>query len=454
MKVLNIFQFFLVCIQIVIAPIGFYSCKKNTKQTEIQLYIPKTTDVVISRDAYKDKLYGFWLGQCIANWTGLVTEMDKIGNIGEIKTGDFYSRADWGRPDQPSIWAQGVPSNLSATVDFVFMDQDSIWGADDDTDIEYIYQYLLSTHKTGLLSADEIRNGWIKHIRKQEENFLWVSNQRAFDLMNEGMRPPATGEPKNNKEYEMIDAQLTTEIFGLYAPSRPDIATKIAYLPVRTTASENAAYISEFYINMHALASSVSEELSMKEQIFWMANQSRKVLPNNSYSADMYDYVLKKYNEGLTWEQTRDSVYVRYQVNQQGGYNLTSKNIYCNACFAAGINFAASLVSLFYGEGDIKETIKIAVLAGWDSDNPASTWGGLLGFMIGKSGVEQAFGRKFSDRYNIHRTRQNFPNNGIDNFDNMSKIGIQIIDRIVQQQIKGGIDLSRNVWYIPVREKE
>ena len=30
--------------------------------------------------------------------------------------------------------------------------------------------------------------------------------------------------------------------------------------------------------------------------------------------------------------------------------------------------------------GTLKETIKIATLSGWDSDNPASTWGGLLGF--------------------------------------------------------------------------
>ena len=41
-------------------------------------YIPNPSDLVISRSDYADKLYGFWLGQCIANWTGLVTEMDKI----------------------------------------------------------------------------------------------------------------------------------------------------------------------------------------------------------------------------------------------------------------------------------------------------------------------------------------------------------------------------------------
>ena len=36
-------------------------------------YTPAPDDLVISRQAYVDKLYGFWLGQCIANWTGLHT---------------------------------------------------------------------------------------------------------------------------------------------------------------------------------------------------------------------------------------------------------------------------------------------------------------------------------------------------------------------------------------------
>ncbi|MDZ7724895.1 MAG: ADP-ribosylglycohydrolase family protein [candidate division KSB1 bacterium] len=110
---------------------------------------------------------------------------------------------------------------------------------------------------------------------------------------------------------------------------------------------------------------------------------------------------------------------------------------------------AEYLVSLFYGEGDIKETIKIGTLAGWDSDNPTATWGGLLGFMLGKDAVEAVFGREFADEYNIHRTRQNFPNDGIDTFENMARTGVYIIDRVVQKQMGGGVDLEKNVWYIP-----
>ena len=430
-----------------------FSCKNvsnSDRAIEAEGYIIKDTDFVISRTDYINKLEGFWLAQCIANMTGLVTEMDKIGNIGEIKTGEFYTRDDWGKPDLPSIF-NPEPSNLSPTIDFVF-EQDGVWPADDDTDIEYMYQELLFVNKTSLLTGEQIRDGWIKHIRSEEENFLWVSNQRAFDLMKQDIIPPETSNPDINPDYDMIDAQLTTEIFGLYAPSRPDMAIKMAKLPIQTTARYNAQWISEFYVSMHSLASSIDKEKTIKENLMWMADKSRKILPEDSYSAKMYDYVKSEYLTGMEWESIRDNIYQRYQVEGKDGYDLTSRNIYCNGCFAAGINFAASLVSLFCGEGDLIETIKIGSLAGWDSDNPTATWGGLLGFMIGKDGVEKIFNRTFLDKYNIHRTRQNFRRE-VDDFSNMAEKGILIIDRVILEELKGGVDLQNNLWYIPTINK-
>ena len=248
-------------------------------------YAPNPSDLVISRSDYANKLYGFWLGQCIANWTGLVTEMDKIGNIGEIKTGEFYTREDWGKPDQPNIWSNGEPSGLSSTIDFVFVDEGGAWGSDDDTDIEYMYQYLLNFNDTNILSPNQIRDGWLKHIKSEEENYLWESNQVAFDLMKSGMKPPETGDPINNNSYLMIDAQLTTEIFGLLSPSRPDIGLKMAELPIKTTARYEAQEIAEFYVIMHSLASNSKEFKSTKETIFWIAKQSRQHLNDNNYRA-------------------------------------------------------------------------------------------------------------------------------------------------------------------------
>ena len=111
------------------------------------------------------------------------------------------------------------------------------------------------------------------------------------------------------------------------------------------------------------------------------------------------------------------------------------------------------MVSLFYGEGNLKETIKIGSLAGWDSDNPTATWGGLIGFMIGKKGIEKMFNRSFSNQFNIHRTRQNFPNNSIDSFKNIAQKGLEIIDRVVINEMNGSIDVEQQHWIIPIQQE-
>lgn len=407
----------------------------------------KPEKIIISRSKYKEKLEGFWLGQCIANWTGLITEMDKIGNIGNIKTGDFYTRNDWGKEDLPNIWGERKDS-ISSTINFVFKDTNEIWQADDDTDIEYMYQYLMFKNKTSKLTPKQIQKGWLKHIKKKEENYLWVSNQAAFDLMQKGVLPPETGEPKINPHTEMIDAQLTTEIFGLFSPSHPEIAIELAEIPIKTVARGEAELIAKFYIVMHALAYRINPNIEIKKQTHQLSLDARRFLPDSSTSAKIFDFVWNLYKSNISWEEARDSVYNRYQVNQKDGYDITSKNLYCNGCFAASINFAASLVSWFYGEGNIKKTIQIGTLAGWDSDNPTATWGGLLGFIYGKKEIERIFNRKFSNKFNIHRTRQNFDNDGIDDFDHMTNMGISVVDLVIKNLIKGNIT-GKNNWVIP-----
>ena len=417
-------------------------------ELEYPAYTPKPTDLILSRSKYMEQLQGFWLTQCIANWTGLITEMDKIEP-------PFYTDENWDGPDERNIWGNFI-STTDTIIEYYFVGNGEAWAADDDTDIEYMYQHLMDVNNVSILTPEQIRDGWLHHIYSNEdapnnENFLWVSNETAYYLMLDGLLPPATSAPDNNSHYEMIDAQLTTEIFGLFAPTRPDIALRMSHMPIRTTANGNAKWAAEFYVVMYSLASYVENELSMKEKVFWLAKQARKRLPDGTPVAGMYDYIKASYDanpDKNDWESTRDAVYERYQVGGGDGY------VY-NQSFDSGINFAASLVSLFYGQGDLPRTIKIGSLTGWDSDNPTATWGGLLGFMLGKKNVEWAFEKDdLSETYWISRTRRNFPDqtpvmDGEDTFSLMAKRGIYIIDRVVIEELDGGVDLEKDVWYIP-----
>ncbi len=399
-------------------------------------YTPTGDEIVISRTQYLDRLHGFWLAECLANWTGLRTEFDRSDF-------PFYTRNDWGTGD----------------IDWVITYEGSPWGSDDDTDIEYTYQHLLDVNNTSMLTGEQIRDGWLTHMWEDEQNFLWVSNQKAFTLMLGGMTPPETSEPHNNSGFASIDAQLTTEIFGLFAPARPDKAIEMAHLPIRVSAKENAEWISEFYVIMHSLSAYVDSSWSMKDKVFWLAAQARQNFPEGSYPADMYDFVKELYDADQdNWEYARDEICWKYQKEGRAGYVYGEFFLDWgsnNGSIDAGMNFASSMVSLFYGEGDIQNTLKIAALTGWDSDNPTATWGGLLGSMLGKEGVEQAFGiTNFSDTYWIHRTRRGFPDHtpgidGEDTFPLMAERGVYIVDRAVQELMGGGVDLENDLWYIP-----
>ena len=427
----------------------------------LQLKQPPTPDVYkISRDQYQHKLEGFWLGQNIANWTGLITEMDKVGTP---ETMPFYTDEDWGAKDQVAMWGEYVPH--AGHIEFYFQPAGTAWGADDDTDIEYMYLHLHHDLRVSKLSAEQIRQGWLSHIYSEKdaplykkfpdsepqiENFLWESNQQARLLMEQGVLPPQTSEPANNPKYNMIDAQLTTEIFGLLAPGRPDIALDIAYLPIRTTAKYDAQWIAEFYIVMHSLAAIVDSTKNVKQQSQWLAEQASQYLPEGSSPEAVYRFVKDHYQNNpdkSDWESTRDAIYTRYQLTTNDGYQY-------NQPFDAVINFAASLVSLFYGEGDIVRTLQIGTLVGWDSDNPTATWGGLLGFILGHQEVKKAFKiTTVSDAYWIHRTRRNFPDltpnrPGENTFIGMSQMGLEVIDRLVSDPVIGQLDADNGYWNI------
>ena len=373
--------------------------------------------ITIDKEKYEDSLKGFWLGSCIGNWTGLPTENQRTGF-------PFFTDSDFGENKFEYV-----------------LDQDP-WGADDDTDIEYIYLHAIEKFNNNKLTGEEISLAWQDHIGLPK---LWVSNLAALGQMQNGAIPPETSLPENNPMWDMIDAQLTTEIFGVLAPGRPEVALDMAYLPIRTTAYLHSKWASEFYVIMHSMAALVDQSLSLKDQVFWLADQARKRIPDWSYIGDMYDFVKAEYEANMdkeNWELTRDKIAQRYQYEINAGYKYRYP-------WDSGINFAASMVSLFYGQGDFKKTIRIGCMSGWDSDNPTSTWGGLLGLLYGHKELQKHFNKtNFSNLYNIQRSRYKMPK-AIDNFTDMAKRGIKIIDKIVIEDMNGKI--RANNWIIPIK---
>jgi hypothetical protein len=385
---------------------------------------------VIDRDEFADRLRAMWLAECIANWTGLITE-------GKRTEPPFFTDEDWGT----------APPNMP-TIDFV-LDQDP-WWADDDTDIEYVYVHLLHHHDTHLLSPVQIADGWIAHIN----DYIWVSNAKARSLMSRGVMPPSTGMGTANQHWLKIDAQLTTEVFGALAPGLPNMALSIADLPIRTTSAGYASHAAQFFVILYVLAPEVDLDMEDPPPAVWLVEEARRYIPDTSKSADIVDFVLADFlaNPDIDdWESTRDRIYERYQLYAaENGFTY-------RGWFESSVNFATGIMALLYGQCDYKRTVQIGTLSGWDSDNPTATMGGLLGLIIGYDELRAQFPEhELSDRYWVARTRDNLPDHlpdddeAEDTFTLLADRMLPIID-VVVVEAGGVVNQETNTWTLPPR---
>lgn len=383
--------------------------------------------------AYQQRLHGMWLGSAIANWTGLVTERVR-------QEAPFYTDDDWG-----TVRIALLEWQEDENIDFVFQDP---WLADDDTDIEYVYLHLMTQHKTPYLSKTQIAAGWETHINRN----IWVSNESARALMRLNAEPPVTSMLAVNPNSLMIDAQLTTEFFGAFAPGMPEKALEIANLPIQVTASGYSAHAAQFYVILYALGSQVDPNIPPEEQVVWLVEEARKYFPDSSKTADIVDFVLADFaaNPDLNdWERTRDRVYERYHLN------AADNGFVYRDWVESSVNFASGIIALLYGGGDYKRTVQIGTLSGWDSDNGTSTMGGLLGLMMGYDTLVAQFPEQdIADRYHSWRTRDELPDylpddyQAEDTFTLMAERMIPLVEMVI---VDAGGMVEEGKWTLPER---
>jgi hypothetical protein len=369
-----------------------------------------------------------WLGQCIANWTGLRTEGRRINP-------PFFTDADWGQVRDGIL------------IDFVLTQNP--WLSDDDTDVEYVYLHELRGPNPPLvLDPEALRLSWVSHINR----FIWVSNARARTLMGRGVVPPMTGLQTANADSLAIDAQLTTELFGLVCPGMPERTLVLGDPAIRATSHGYATHAAQFHAMLYSLAPVAPTGLSMSAKLRWMFDEARRSIPSTSKTADVADFVLADFlaNPDINdWERTRDAVYQRYHLN------AASNGFRYRNWYESSVNFAGLCAGLLYGEGDYKKTVKICTLFGWDSDNATATLGGLIGFMLGYDALAAQFpGVNFSDRFDIYRTRDALPDYlpaDAAAQDTLTLMAQRMLPAIEAQIVNAGgrVDSLRGKWLLP-----
>jgi hypothetical protein len=381
----------------------------------------------LSREEYADRIRGLWLAENVANWTGLLTEAER-------RAPPFFTDADWDTPRGRF----GIEGSAGQTITLNTLDP---WGADDDTDIEMIYLEAMRRAGSAHLSPVQIRDAWRRHI--EPDIYVWVSNaaaRRLFDA-EPPVLPPSTSLLGANDQALMIDAQLTTEIFGALAPGRPAHALGLAHMPILTTATGFAAHAAQLFVVLYALAPVVDPSLGAGERLHCLVEAAARLIPEESKVHDVIDLVLTRESARVDrddWESARDGVAQVFQVEAAlHGYRYLE-------WYESAVNFATGLIALLYGEDELVRTIRIGTLSGWDSDNGTATMGGLLGLMHGEAWVREELSREglteLSNRYRIARTRYAFPQE-IYTLDEIAELALPRVEESLREtggSIEGG----------------
>ncbi len=306
------------------------------------LSVPAGAGQTISAIELFDRMRGMWLGQLIGNAAGRETE-------------GLYSGAD-PNPDPCVPW-----------------EIKQIWDADDDTDIEYIALHTLHTYGFDCNSC-EIAGQWLEHITADG---IYIASKQAWYLMLDGHVPPGTGSRTYNEHWYSIDAQIGTEVLGAVSPGLPHVAVGLAGRFGCITNSGFAVHAAQFYAAMYAHA-------FFEPNVVELVLKGLDAVPPGSRTAAVITDVLNWYRQDandavLDWRATRRKLYDKYQGTDSFGR--------CYGWWESTINTGATVLALLYGEGDFKQTVQIAVLAGWDCDCNPATAGGLLGIIHGFSGL-------------------------------------------------------------------
>ncbi|MHC4799883.1 MAG: ADP-ribosylglycohydrolase family protein, partial [Planctomycetota bacterium] len=304
----------------------------------------------ISLTEYQDKVYASWLGQCIGNMYGLAHE--------------------WAYRDQPRTqpitgWDKKILERIHKT-NGAF--------SDDDTDIEYVDLFCMEKYGPEP-TYENLAEFWKLCINR----YIWVANEEARKLMDQGYLPPLTGRQGLNPDCFQIDPQLVCEIWAVTAPGMLQYAAAKADWAAKVTNDDYGTHPTIWYNTMYAAA-------FFQKDVEKLCQIGYDHLPQNSIFRTAIDDVRKwKKQHGQDWVAVRKKIKLKYLLGQGLPDNIAKSQV------SALLNGTLGVLALLYGQGDFTNTMNHACMAGYDADNQCATLAGLVAIIHGSKSIPRRF---------------------------------------------------------------
>jgi ADP-ribosylglycohydrolase len=336
----------------------------------IQAALPEPAASVpaIDEEVLRDRLMGAWLGRCAGCNLGKPVEgwsREKIRayleSAGSYPIDDYLPQLD-PFPDGltlNSCWPETTRGNIR------FM------ARDDDTDYTILGLHVLEHHTFGF-GPEDVAEEWQDHLPFTQ---TYTAERAAYRNLIYGIRPPATATYRNPYR-EWIGAQIRGDMWGYVSPGDPGAASTLAFQDASLSHTQNGIY-GEMWAS--ALIACSFVELDLRRAV----EASLDFIPGRSRLAEGVRHVLDLHDQGVTWDDARDEIEVRY-----GHYSSVHT-----------INNATNVTAaLLWGEGDFSRTVGLAVEGGWDTDCTGATTGSIFGATFGARALPPHWVEPLSDR--------------------------------------------------------
>ena len=283
----------------------------------------------LSLDAYTDRAHATWVAQMAAVYLGFPFEH---------RTRSVRWLNDYPRPYTHSI-------------------------VDDDWYYEMSALRAFEKHGPGL-TVQQLGEQWLA-----DRCGAWGSSREARLNMERGIHPPDCGHPRFNHSWWTIGPQFSSEIYGLLAPGRPDLAARLARELGHINGYAEAVDGATFIAGMVSLAFVENNPQAI------VHHAATLVHPESPYRQCL-DQIIALADRGKSFVEIEHEVVERWTAEYPGTNNAVANGGIVALC-------------VWFGEGDFLKTVNLACRATdyADADCNAANAAAVIGAMQGLQAI-------------------------------------------------------------------
>ena len=278
---------------------------------------------------YLDKVFGCWMGKCVAGTIGAPYE-------GAKELFDFEYN--------PSIIENMLPN--------------------DDLDLQVLWLSVLETQGI-YFTSDDLAEAFLTRCRYAPGEYAIFKKNYS-----RGLHPPVSGAFNNRYYIQGMGCPIRSEIWGCIAVGNPRLAADLAAKDGVLDHAGASVYAEQFLSALEAAA-------FFEHDLDKLVDIGLSVIPPDSGTARLITDTREWCKASGDWR------YVRSKVIRHYGHPD------CTNMFQ---NIGITLLSLYFGEGDFLKTVMTALNCGFDTDCTCATAGAILGIIEGADAMMSKYG--------------------------------------------------------------